>query len=190
MIETELKVRISAEEARIARERLSELCRSAPNAIDKRDTYFHLPTHLTNEQPRHIRLRRFGNGACVCTVKMHTINSDGVERNKEAEFTVESYEKASAALQLFGFVIDIEKHKTGYAYRYQSLLVEVVKVVGLAGQFIEIEHLSQEAAPPSLHSSDQNSAALWDMLAMLDISPSRVEQTRYIDLLRANKKMS
>lgn len=141
-----------------------------------------------DDAPRHIRVRRNSDQTCVCTVKERAISADGVERNREVEFAVESHDKARAALELFGFVVDIEKQKVGHAYRYRHLLIEVMKVTGLAGRFVEIEQLAEEGATQTANAAVNNQAALplWEMLAVLNIARARVEHRRYIDLLRMN----
>lgn len=204
MIEIELKARISAEEAHAVEERLLELCDGQRETIDKRDTYLRLSPHPAHENgasatdrdktlsdthdtaatPRHIRLRRTGVGICVCTVKARAINAVGVERNREAECAVESYDKAYAALRLFGFVVDIEKRKIGHAYRYRKLLIEVVEIAGLAGRFVELERLLTEENASPTATRDEATLLLWETLAILHIPRTCVEPRRYIDLLR------
>lgn len=107
---------------------------------------------------------------------------DGVEYNREEEFAVASYRDTCAALQLFGFRVDIEKRKRGYAYRHGDLLIEVVRIDGLTGCFVEIERLASDSVGGEERAAIR--AQLLRTLGALAIDERAIEPRRYIDLLR------
>lgn len=183
MIEIEVKAHIDANESERVRHLLLQLCDGVCQTVDKRDTYFHLPNDNA-PQCRSVRIRRTADDMCRCTVKArHT--AGGVECNREQEFEVDTYDGVCAALTLFGFAVDICKHKTGHAYHYNGLLIEVVNVDGLGG-FVEIERLMPEDKVSSERKREVT-ALLLRMLTHLKVPHSAIEERRYIDLLRGGE---
>ena len=177
MIEIEVKAHINDTDWARLQQELPALY-GVPKTVNKRDTYLVLPQYRSSA---HIRIRQTET-ECYCTVKKRHI-ADGIERNTEEEFRVDEHDACCATMQLFGFKIDIRKHKIGYAYRHNTLLIEIVEVVGL-GHFIEIERLISEAEYSPVRAKEI-STQLLQLLDTLKISRQAIEPQRYIDLLRA-----
>ena len=179
MIEIEVKARIRAEEQERILADLVKLC-GAPTEINKEDHYYRFIDR--NGAVAHFRLRR-ERGRCVASVKEREVR-DGVEINVEHEVAIRAADVDSlrAMVRLIGGAVECVKRKVGYAYTYNGMTIEVVTVAPL-GIFVEIERL---LPPERADDRDRDIASkeVRDMLARLGIPPARIEERRYIDLLR------
>lgn len=138
----------------------------------KRDIYFRLPAGPMG----HLRLRREGENSTV-TLKDKTYE-DGVEINREDEFTVSDAQAFCRMLERFGFEPYSAKQKRSRVYRAGRVTLELSEVTHL-GHFIEIEILCDDDTQVDFA---RRELAVW--LTRLGIEPDAIEATPYTKLLR------
>ena len=145
------------------------------------DTYFGPgdvgPEETDAFRHRVFRLRETTTGAVV-TLKEKRIDG-AVESSREVEFGVESGDAFRSFAAGLGYRPFIVKRKRVRAYRVGECTVELVHVDGL-GDFLEIEHLSEEGTTPE----EDARARVLEVLGRLGVAESALEPRLYIDMLR------
>ena len=149
--------------------------------FEKNDVYFEGQATY-GDQPITVRIRQ-DDEKSVCTFKeRQTVN--GIEHNREWEFSISDSFAMETLLRRLGLPEYIRKRKSGVAYRYDELLVELSEVEGL-GHFVEVEIIvdsragetAQSAAKEKVHSA----------ILALGVSESAIEGRPYTDLLMETK---
>jgi adenylate cyclase class 2 len=171
-VEVELKAWISDPEA--IRERLRRLGTERRSYI-KEDRYF--GTGDVPEGARY-RIRRDGD-AWICTVKDKRI-ADGIEENREIEFTVSDGDAFEAMLVSLGLRCLISKRKEGQSFVVDGLLVEVSHV-RLLGWFVEVEVILPDDS--GRETIEAARVRLLEMLTRLDVPLSAIESRSYNQMI-------
>lgn len=174
MIEVELKARIedkAAVEARVA------AFASFLRRVDKRDSYWHGPAWQSQRGTRGFRVRSEGN-TFVVTFKTKRIERD-FEVNREREFTISDPEIFQEFVLRVGCEPYYTKRKTGAAYEYGSMTLEVLEVEG-AGAFLEIERLLDSDNPSAVEAARTGVRAA---LARAGVPESAIETRTYSELI-------
>ncbi|NCN04368.1 MAG: class IV adenylate cyclase [Spirochaetales bacterium] len=152
-------------------------------AYQKVDQYYEIPEKSgeVGDGVKDFRLRIDGDKALV-TFKDKK-RKEGLEMNREGEFTVSDPEMFKVFVSRIGARPRIEKRKRGKAYRLRDLLLELSEVTGL-GFFVEIEAIFQsdhELKDPSF--IDATELRLFQVLDTLGIPRDRVEARPYTLML-------
>ena len=145
----------------------------------KSDRYFRVRSG--GEKETSFRLRR-DDDAAVVTFKEKRPR-DGVEYNREREFSVDD---AEAFLELVERVDCVEyaaKIKTGLEFQSDGMTVELVRLDGL-GSFLEIE-IIEHTSDSAVH--EEAAQRIRSFLRSTGISEDRLEPQSYVDLLRGKK---
>jgi len=145
----------------------------------KSDRYFRSRTGP--ERDTWFRLRMDGGGAIVTFKEKRP--RDGIEYNREREFTVDDGE---AFLELVGRTDSEEyatKIKTGLEFRSEDMTVELARLEGL-GSFLEIEIIA-ESGDEAVHA--RAAERIRGFLRATGISEKKIEAESYVNLLRRNE---
>ena len=145
--------------------------------FEKDDVYFEGEATYGG-QPVTVRIRKDGENS-VCTFKeRRTVN--GVEHNREWEFSIgDAYAMETLLLRL-GLPELIHKQKSGAAYRYGDLLIELSEVHGL-GYFLEVEKLVDSTADEP--TQREAKVQVREALLSFDIPESAIESRPYTEML-------
>jgi len=174
LIEVELKARI--EDAVAVERRVAAFARFL-RRVDKRDSYWHGPDWKLQRGSKGFRVRSEGNDFVV-TFKAKRVE-EGIEVNREREFTISDPEAFQEFARRIGCEPYYRKRKTGTAYEYDGMTLEMLEIEGL-GSFLEIERLLPEASSPAIE------AAREQLLAALDragVPRSAIESRTYSELI-------
>lgn len=145
--------------------------------FEKNDIYFEGEATYRS-QPVTVRIRQ-EDGSSVCTFKeRQTI--DGVEHNREWEFSIGDPTAMETLLLRLGLNERIRKRKSGVAYRLDELLLELSEVDGL-GHFVEVEILVDSSADEATQSAAKRRVR--EVLGTFDISEGSIESKPYMKLL-------
>ena len=145
--------------------------------FEKNDVYFEGQATYA-DQPMTVRIREDGEKS-VCTFKERR-TVDGVEHNREWEFSIGDPSAMETLLIRLGLPEFVRKRKSGVAYRLDELLVELSEVEGL-GHFVEIEILVDSSADESVQGRSRQ--RVQEALASLGIPDSAIESKPYTTLL-------
>jgi len=176
--EIEIKARIS--ESHKIEQRILQLGGQLIRSYHKIDQYFHVS--LENGGIQDFRLRVDGDKALV-TFKDKQMK-EGLEMNREGEFSVSDPELFKDFMIRVGATPFIEKRKRGKAFKYKELLLELSEVRDL-GWFIEIEavfHKDYESQNPSFIQATEE--RIFRVLAALGISKDAIEPRTYTQMLK------
>ena len=144
--------------------------------FDKHDVYFEGEATY-HSQPVTVRIRQEDESS-VCTFKeRQTI--DGVEHNREWEFSIGDADAMETLLHRLGLSERIRKRKSGVAYRFDELLLELSEVGGL-GHFLEVELLVDSSADETTQANAKK--RVQEVLTSFDIPDDRVESRPYMRL--------
>jgi len=108
---------------------------------------------------------------------------DGIEVNDEREFTVEGVAQFEALLDRLGFALHIRKRKTGKAWTFDGITIELSEIDGL-GLFVELEILADTDTPEVVRDARSRLLAL---LERIGVDPGKIE-TRYYTSMLAEKR--
>ncbi|MFP4301647.1 MAG: class IV adenylate cyclase [Alkalispirochaetaceae bacterium] len=145
--------------------------------FEKNDVYFE-GRATYGDQPITVRIREEGEKS-VCTFKERR-TLDGVEHNREWEFSIGDPFALETLLLRLGLPEFLRKRKTGVAYRLDDLLVELSEVEGL-GHFVEVEILVDSSADEATQSRSKRRVR--EALASLGVPDSAIESKPYTQLL-------
>jgi len=109
---------------------------------------------------------------------------DGIEVNDEREFTVEGVAQLEAMLERLGMALHIRKRKTGKAWTFEGITIEVSEIEGL-GCFVELEILSDTDTPAMV--ADARSRLL-SLLARIGVDAGKIEPRYYTELLMERRQ--
>lgn len=155
MTEIELKAHVKDPES--IKKRLSTFA-SFQCYLEKKDTYFHIPSPLSEKGFISVRIRREaiqtsdGNSNRIVFTykkKENRISNDGIaiEVNEENETELSDDIPLIKAITDAGGVISLQKQKKSYEYHYETPFgtanIELVEVEKL-GWFLEIEIVGEE----------------------------------------------
>jgi adenylate cyclase class 2 len=149
--------------------------------FEKFDSYWHGPDWRFVRGTKGFRVRT-DDGKHVVNFKNKRTDA-GIEINQETEFEVSDRSAFLALVQRIGCEPFFEKHKSGSAWRYQSSLIELVKVDGL-GHFIEIEFMLEQEDPAAIALAQ---GELKRILSLAGVAESDIEARGYSELLLAEK---
>ncbi len=145
--------------------------------FEKNDVYFEGQATY-GDQPITVRIREDGEES-LCTFKERQ-TVDGVEHNREWEFSIGDPLALETLLLRLGLPEFVRKRKTGVAYRLDDLLVELSEVEGL-GHFVEVEILVESSAGEEMQSRSKQRVR--EALTSLGIPDSAIESKPYTKLL-------
>ena len=165
-------------------------------AFEKEDTYW-FQGKASTLPPSGLRVRREKRGLPDGTEKSSTIvtyknreRRDGIEVNDEHEFEVKPGPEFEGFLKLMGLKPEISKRKQGWAYSWEGICAELVKVDGL-GWFVELEIIADGIHADGIYSADrqeevimQSKDRLLDFLAGLGIAKEAIESRYYTAMLQ------
>ncbi len=174
MVEVELKARIEDPEA--VERRVASFARFV-RKVDKSDSYWHGPGWRERRGTRGFRVRTEGP-AFVVTFKTKRVEA-GVEVNREREFEISDPEVFREFVERIGCEPYYRKRKTGAAYEYEGMTLEILKVEG-AGAFLEIERLIPTESPAALAEAR---AGLKAALDRAGVPESAIEGRTYSELI-------
>ncbi|MCX7655211.1 MAG: class IV adenylate cyclase [Treponemataceae bacterium] len=196
---TEIELKAWVEDVEQTRKRIESFASYLRN-FEKEDSYW-LPAGFSKEEPRRVKKSRdplLGSGirirrdglVCYVTFKQKEIRQ-GTEVNQEVEFTVSDSQAFERLLETLGFSIWIRKHKQGEAWQWENITIELCHVRGL-GTFVELEILLEDEKDglPSqgTHSIQDAQESLYRCLEKIGISPDRIENRYYTELLQERMK--
>jgi adenylate cyclase class 2 len=152
----------------------------------KHDQYWLVPPEYgvsAENFPSGIRIRNEtgeNGGSSRCRICFKTKEMrDAVEVNHEREFDVSDSAVFTEFLKKMGLRPGRAKVKTGWAWEYEGITIELSLVDGL-GWFVELEILAQNDAAPVVEESRKRLLAL---LSLLGIGEDRIERRYYTELL-------
>lgn len=152
---------------------------------EKEDAYW-LPeveiTPMLQEQKRGklgsgIRVRK-ENGDVFVTLKNKEVR-EGIEINDELEFSVSNAQTFEQFLRSLGYAPWIRKQKTGKAWRWNNITIELSLVANL-GWFAELEIIAETNEPEQIEQAQKD---LHTCLEMLGIPMTKIESRYYTELL-------
>ncbi len=146
------------------------------NDFRKEDIYFLSPVDNDGRR-RQFRVRR-EHGISTVTFKDKS-RDEGMEVNAEHEFTVSDHDMLLSFFSFLGASEHVRKEKTGSAYAYGDLTVELCLVKNL-GWFVEIEKLIPE---PSEEAVKKAQGEIRDFFSRTGIDDRRIEQRYYTEML-------
>jgi adenylate cyclase class 2 len=176
--EIEIKAHIS--EPQQIEQKILQMGGQLIRSYHKVDQYFHMD--VAPGETQDFRLRVDGDKALV-TFKDKKLK-DGLEMNREGEFSVSDPELFEAFMIRLGAHRFIEKRKRGKAFKYKELLLELSEVRDL-GWFLEIEavfHKDYETHNPKFIQATEQK--LFRVLSSLGISKDAIEPRTYTQMLR------
>jgi adenylate cyclase class 2 len=145
---------------------------------DKKDSYYIFPDGPAGNRIS-LRLRKEEHQVTV-TLKEKSV-MDGIETNKEDEFTVSSFAGMRLLLETLGCLCYIEKRKKGKKFRTGDCTLELSKVEKL-GWFLEIEKLVPPDDPDAVKQAKEEIRRL---LTEVGIGEDKIEPRYYTEMLQA-----
>ena len=106
---------------------------------------------------------------------------DGLEVNDEREFAVSDIGAFEELLERFGLQMWIRKRKSGRAWNFKDMTIEVSEVAGL-GWFAELEIIAENNSEATVDAARKK---LLDMLVRLEIPKESIEDRYYTEMLAA-----
>jgi adenylate cyclase class 2 len=106
---------------------------------------------------------------------------DGVEVNDEREFAVSDINAFEELLERLGLRMWIRKRKSGRAWNFEDMTIEVSEVAGL-GWFAELEIIAENNSEATVDAAREK---LLDMLVRLEIPKESIEDRYYTEMLAA-----
>ncbi len=146
------------------------------SSFHKRDRYYRYP-ECAPVQGKSIRLRKEGDITYVTSKDKSVV--DGMEENREIEFTVSDYDAVEILLSRLGCSPFLEKVKKGKRFLKDDLILELCEVESL-GWFIEIEKIIPENDPDQVRKAR---IEVEEMFISLGIGKEKTESRYYTDLL-------
>jgi adenylate cyclase class 2 len=104
---------------------------------------------------------------------------DGIEVNDEREFAVSDIGAFEELLERLGLRMWMRKRKSGRAWRFADMTIEVSEIAGL-GWFAELEILAADDGESTVAAARK---LLLDMLDRLDIPKKSIEERYYTEML-------
>ncbi|MDR0389441.1 MAG: class IV adenylate cyclase [Spirochaetaceae bacterium] len=156
-------------------------------SFEKADQYWNIPPEygVGTNFPSGIRVRNE-----LKTVKEPVRRSfvcfkikerrDGIEVNDEREFEVSDSGLFTELLERLALVRAQAKTKTGWAWEYEGITIELAFVAGL-GCFVELEILSPAGDDGAVEAGRKRLLAL---LAVLGIAEDKIERRYYTEMLQ------
>ncbi|MDR2102400.1 MAG: class IV adenylate cyclase [Treponema sp.] len=191
---TEIEVKAWVDDPAALRARISSLA-EYETSFEKEDTYwFPEKDGEKNLPPSGIRVRKEwdvpapgdkGSRIVLVTYKTKEVR-EGIEVNEEREFEVSSGAAFEELLTRLGFRGGISKKKTGWAWNYGDIRIELARVADL-GWFAELEILAAKADPETLRAAREG---LLSLLGKLGIGEDRIEPRYYTELLRTRTEIT
>ncbi|MDR0387060.1 MAG: hypothetical protein LBH57_03395 [Treponema sp.] len=118
--------------------------------------------------------------ALIVTYKVKEVR-DGVEINREREFTISDKAAFEELLSRLGLVRGYAKKKTGFAWTYHGITAELA-LVGDLGWFAELELLTDDDAESAVKPARER---LMDLLERIGIRKDRIEPRYYAEMYRS-----
>jgi adenylate cyclase class 2 len=193
-IEIELKAHV--DDPGPVREKLDALARYEGEFL-KDDIYWRYgicgklksPENGRESPPFSIRIRKESGrdaggrsrNAVIVTYKSKETR-DGIEVNREQEFSVSGAEPFEELLSRLGFRPAISKRKSGFSWDYDGISAELAEVAGL-GWFAELEILAGDDNPETVRTASRR---LLELLAKLGIGEDRIEPRYYTEMLQSS----
>jgi len=109
---------------------------------------------------------------------------DGIEVNDEREFTIEGVVQFESMLERLGFALHIRKCKTGKAWTFDGITIELSEIEGL-GHFVELEILAGTDTPETV--ADARSRLL-GLLTRLGVNADKIETRYYTEMLAVKRR--
>jgi adenylate cyclase class 2 len=119
-----------------------------------------------------------GSQRVLVTYKTKEVR-EGIEVNQEREFEVSDGEALEELLGRMGLRRGMSKKKTGWAWNYGDIRVELCQVAGL-GWFAELEILSDNARAETVAAARRRLLAL---LEKLGVGEDKLEERYYTEML-------
>jgi len=132
-----------------------------------------------SEARKEVRLRKDGDSYIV-TYKDRS-HEDKVEVNIEKEFNIDHKDNFLYVMNQLGFKEYIRKEKKGYLFNSNNINLELSHVNGL-GDFIEIEKIITNRCL-----IDSTKEDLYNILKVIDINKSKIEDRYYVQMLKEGK---
>lgn len=176
---TEVEMKAWIDDPEGLHRRLKEGCQEIRSYF-KSDTYFVAPTPPDappDYLPQEFRIRN-DNGTLICTFKEKDI-VDGMETNREVEFTVSDEEAFAELAHRVGCRVFVRKQKRGTLYSCDGLGVELSEVAGL-GTFLEVEKVVEDDDPEAVSTAQSGIRAFFSKLG---VPSEKIESRPYNDIL-------
>ncbi len=109
---------------------------------------------------------------------------DGIEVNDEREFTVEGETQFEAMLERLGLALHICKLKTGKAWTFEGITIELSEIEGL-GHFVELEILAETDTYEIVADARSRLLAL---LARIGVDAGKIETRYYTEMLSEKRQ--
>ncbi len=176
---TEVEMKAWIDDPEALHRRLRGGC-SEIRSFFKSDTYFVAPVPRAENRalpPQEFRIRN-DDGRLICTFKEKEI-VDGMETNREVEFTVSDEAAFSELAERIGCRVFVRKQKRGTLYSCGGLGAELSDVEGL-GTFLEVEKVIEDDDPAAIAAAQSDVRAFF---VALGIPQDRIEPRPYNDIL-------
>lgn len=176
---TEVEMKAWIDDPEALHRHLRDSCRKI-RSFYKADSYFVAPVPVPGSPglpPQEFRIRN-DDGKLICTFKEKEI-VDGMETNREVEFTVSDAEAFTELAERLGCRLFVRKEKRGTLYTCDGLTVELSEVAGL-GTFLEVEKVVEDDDPEAISGAQSGIRAFF---ANLDIPQNKIEPRPYNDIL-------
>ncbi len=148
--------------------------------VDKKDLYW----GVDDQEQAMFRIRESREGVLL-TRKSKEERSDGLEVNKEIEFTVEpDMRKVHSFFSSLGYIPLYRKEKHGWMWSVNHLTIELVEVSTL-GWYLEMEILLDEVADLS---TDRALDELMRVRSALELDYVPLEGRYYSEMLKAQRE--
>ena len=125
-----------------------------------------------------------GKSACLVTFKIKERRLDGLEVNRETEFSVSEGAAFTGLLSWLGFAPGFCKHKTGEVWDVDGVTAELADVaVGVEplGRFLELEIITTDNGAQMVETAR---ARLLAVLAACGLGEDSIEKRYYTELAR------
>lgn len=110
---------------------------------------------------------------------------EGLEVNREQEFSVSGEEPFRELLRRLGLKPAISKRKAGFSWDYRGITAELAEIAGL-GWFAELEILANTDKAETVRDARKR---LLELLAKLDIGEDRIEPRYYTEMLETFREL-
>jgi adenylate cyclase, class 2 len=178
-VATEVEMKAWIDDPEALRRHLQNSCREI-RSFYKADTYFVAPVRPAGSPglpPQEFRIRN-DDGKLICTFKEKEI-VDGMETNREVEFTVSDEAAFSELAERIGCRVFVRKEKRGTQYSCGGLSVELSEVAGL-GTFLEVEKVVEDDDSEAIARAQSGIRAFFTDLG---ITREKIEPRPYNDIL-------
>lgn len=177
----EIELKTAVDDPHGLTQRIVSLGAKRERSYVKYDRYYRIGERVGSDSVQDFRLR-VDDGRAIVTIKEKS-RKNGVETNRENEFSVSDPQAFDAFVRKLGALEFITKKKTGTAFSYRGLLLELSEVETL-GWYLEVEAVldDAEAAKNPLFKSETQ-AKLFSVLDDLGIPHDRIEDRAYTAML-------